>query len=148
MTSSVLNTGSHVVVSTSYEIDIEHDRLTKTRWVSMDRLMARADVSVHHAGWGSTVAALATGTPSVTVPLGADQFGNSQAMKNTGAGVSVQRDRVSEDMAAAGQTVLDGEIYRLNAERVRTEIDAMPSAEDCIPLVEELAEKGVVFNKP
>ncbi len=56
-TSAALETGAYVVVSTSYELDIEHDRLAKTSWVSMDRLMDRADLSVHHAGWGSTIAA-------------------------------------------------------------------------------------------
>jgi UDP:flavonoid glycosyltransferase YjiC (YdhE family) len=33
--------------------------------------MDRSDVLVHHGGWGSTIAALATGTPAVVIPLGA-----------------------------------------------------------------------------
>jgi UDP:flavonoid glycosyltransferase YjiC (YdhE family) len=114
----------------------------------MDRLMGRADVSVHHGGWGSTVAALATGTPSVVVPIGADQFGNAQALRNTGSGVPIQRDRVSEDMADVIRSLLAEDIYALNARRLRAEIDAMPSAAECVRLVEQLAGDGVVFNKP
>lgn len=96
----------------------------------------------------STVAALATGTPSVAVPLGADQFTNSQAIQNIGAGVFVARDTIPSDLGSAVQKMLDQDVFRLNAERVQAEIDVMPSAADCVPLVEQLAEDGVVFNKP
>lgn len=138
---------AHIVVATSYDVDVEHDRLTKVRWVSMDRLMERADVSVHHAGWGSTVAALATGTPSVTVPIGADQFTNTQGFKNTGAGVPVDKARIADDLSGAVERVLSHHIYRLNAERLQAEIDSMPSASEVVPLVERLAEEGVIMNK-
>ncbi len=84
----------------------------------------------------------------MAVPIGADQFGNAQAIKNVGAGVSIQRTQVSQDMAEAIRTVFADDIYRLNAGRIKAEIDDMPSADDCVPLVEQLAEKGVVFNKP
>ncbi len=145
---SVLSTGSRVVVSTSYELEVEEDRLVKTKWVSMDRLLAKADLFVHHAGWGSTVAALATGTPSVAVPIGADQFVNSQSIKNTGAGLIVPRGEVLESLGTTIDEVLGDQLYGLNAQRIKAEIDAMPSAHECVPLVEELAAKGFVFNKP
>lgn len=145
---AVVDLDVQVVVATSHEVKLEHERLTTVRWVSMDRLMDRADVSVHHAGWGSTVAALATGTPSVAVPIGADQFTNSQAIQNTGAGLIVGREQVSAGLGEAVQRVLENPGYRFNAERLQREIEAMPPAQDCVPLVEELADKGVVFNKP
>ncbi|REK10980.1 MAG: glycosyltransferase [Actinobacteria bacterium] len=145
---AALETGARVVVSSSYEIDVEDDRLTKVKWVSMDRLLERSDVFVHHAGWGSTVAALATGTPSIVVPIGADQFANAQGFKNTGAGARVARDQVGSDLADALASVLKDDVYRLNAERVQAEIEAMPSARDVIPLIERLATDGVVLNKP
>lgn len=144
---ALLDLDAHVVVATSYDVDVEHERLTKVKWVSMDRLMDRADISVHHAGWGSTVAALATGTPSVVVPIGADQFTNAQGFKNTGAGRVVARDRIADDLANAVSKVLGSDVYRINAQRIKAEIDAMPSAAEVVPLVERLAEDGIVMNK-
>lgn len=145
---SILSSGVRVVVSTSYDLDVEDDRLVKTKWVSMDRLLSRADLFVHHAGWGSTIAALATGTPSVAVPIGADQFVNSQSIKNTGAGLIVPRGDVLDSLGTTVDEVLGDQLYALNAQRIKAEIDAMPSAHECVPLVEELAAKGFVFNKP
>lgn len=145
---AILATDAHVVASTSFDIATEHDRLTTTSWVSMDRLMKRADVSVHHGGWGSTVAAIASGTPSVVVPIGADQFTNAQGIKNTGAGVVVGFGDVKRDLEAAVRAVVADKIYELNARRLQNEIESMPAAPDVIPLIQRLAEDGVVFNKP
>lgn len=145
---AALGTGAFVVVSTSYELPVEGERLKHVKWVSMDRLMDRTDVLVHHAGWGSTVAALASGTPSVIVPIGADQFTNAQAFRNTGAGIPVDVGAVESALEGAVSEVLKDDLYLRNAKRLQREIDAMPSAIECVPLVEELAEKGVVFNKP
>ena len=69
---SVLATGATVVAATRFDLSVESSRLHTTGWVSMDKLMRRSDVLVHHGGWGSTVAALSTGTPAVVIPLGAD----------------------------------------------------------------------------
>ncbi|HZW99073.1 MAG TPA: nucleotide disphospho-sugar-binding domain-containing protein, partial [Trueperaceae bacterium] len=46
-------------------------------WVNMPKLLERTSVLMHHGGWGSTIAALASGTPSVVVPLGSDQHVNA-----------------------------------------------------------------------
>jgi UDP:flavonoid glycosyltransferase YjiC (YdhE family) len=144
---AALKSGARVVVATGLEVDVEHRRLTKVAWVSMDNLMARADVLVHHGGWGSTVAALASGTASVVIPMGADQFWNAQGIANTGAGVVAQKADAAETLQALIEESLGNPLYRLNAERLRSEIDAMPAPAEVVPLIERLAEDEVVFNK-
>ena len=144
---AALETGARVVVATGLDVDVEHERLTKVAWVSMDNLMARADVLVHHGGWGSTVAALASGTASVVIPMGADQFWNAQGIANTGAGVVAQKTDAAETLQALFEESLGNPLYRLNAERLRSEIDAMPAPAEVVPLIERLAEDEVVFNK-
>ncbi len=107
----------------------------------MDNLMRRSDLLIHHGGWGSTVAALSTGTPAVVIPLGADQFVNAARIERTGAGLKVDR----TNPGTIGESVrraLDNPVYRLNAERLQSEIEDMPSASQVVPLIERLAEEG------
>lgn len=144
---AVLATDATVVAATPFDLSVEDSRLHTTGWVSMDNLMRRSDVLVHHGGWGSMVAALSTGTPSVVVPLGADQFVNAARIERTGAGLTVDSTSLGSTGDAA-RKALDDPVYRLSAERLRSEIEAMPSAEQVVPLIERLAAEGPpIFNR-
>ena len=138
-----LRTGADVIAVTSESLTIEDDRLFPVGWASMDRLLARTDVVVHHGGWGSTIAALASGTPAVIVPLGAEQPTNAARVSSTGAGIWVDVDRIETDLYDAVDAILTNPVFRLNAERLQAEIEAMPSAREVVPLVERLATRGV-----
>ena len=139
---AVLGTGATVIAATSFDLGIEHDRLITTSWVSMDRLMDRSDVLVHHGGWGSTVAALATGTAAVVIPLGADQFVNAARLDSIGAAISVDMEDIEDIVPRSIKAVVDDPMYRLNAARLAGEIQNMPPAEDVVPIIERLGEEG------
>ena len=139
---AVLGTGATVIAATSFDLGIEHDHLITTSWVSMDRLMDRSDVLVHHGGWGSTVAALATGTPAVVVPLGADQFVNAARLDSIGAAIRVDMEDIEDIVPKSIHAVVDDPTYRLNAARLSREIENMPPAEDVVPIIERLGEEG------
>ena len=138
-----LATGARVIATAAGPIEGDEDRLVTVPWVSMDRLMETADAVVHHAGWGSTIAALASGTPAVAVPLGADQPATAARLHSAGAALAVQPGPSLEaGVRAAVGRVLEEAVFRLNAERLRREIEAMPAAPEVVPLVEELAATG------
>jgi UDP:flavonoid glycosyltransferase YjiC (YdhE family) len=138
---AIVSIGATPVVATSFEVVV--DGAVVVPWVSMDHLMDAADVFVHHGGWGVTTAGMVSGSPMVVVPQGADQFENADRLAACGAGVSVRPDDFSEaTMATAVNKALDEPVYRLNAERLAGEVAAMPSAAECVPLVEELARTG------
>lgn len=139
---AALATGHHVVAATSFDIGIEDPSLTALEWVSMDKLMEVTDVFVHHGGWGSTVAAISTGTPSVIIPLGAEQPVQAARISSVGAGLTVDRDHIETVTASAIERALGEEVYRLNAERLAAEINDMPPAPEVVPLLERLAEDG------
>jgi UDP:flavonoid glycosyltransferase YjiC (YdhE family) len=40
------------------------------------------------------------------------------------------------------RTVLEDPVYRLNAERLRREIESMPTAAEVVPIIERLAMDG------
>jgi UDP:flavonoid glycosyltransferase YjiC (YdhE family) len=138
----VLGTGATVIAGTSFDLGIEHDHLITTSWVSMDRLMDRSDVLVHHGGWGSTIAALATGTPAVVIPLGADQFVNAARLDSIGAAISVDIEEIEDIVPRSIRAVIDDPTYRLNAARLAREIENMPPADDVVPIIERLGEEG------
>jgi UDP:flavonoid glycosyltransferase YjiC (YdhE family) len=131
-----------VVAVTGEELDLIDDRLFTMRWASMDRLLDRADAVVHHGGWGSTVGALATGTPSVVIPLGAEQPTNAARIASIGAGLWVHEPNIESELGPAISAILDNPVYRLNAERLQREIEAMPSAADVVPIIERLVRDG------
>ena len=57
------------------------------------RVARRADVIVCHGGFGSTLGALAHGTPLVVLPLFSnDQWANGEAVARAGAGITVADD--------------------------------------------------------
>ncbi|MEX1279353.1 MAG: glycosyltransferase [Acidimicrobiia bacterium] len=138
---AILAAGATPVVATSLPVDV--DGAVVVPWVSMDHLMEVADGFVTHGGWGVTTAGIVSGTPMVVVPQGADQFDNAAQLAICGAGVPVLPDECSEASVAAAVTrVLEEPVHRLNAERLAAEVAAMPSAPECVPLVEELARTG------
>lgn len=139
---AALSTGSQVVALTGFELPIEHVRLRKVAWASLDQLLARTDVFVHHGGFGTTIGALATGTASVMVPLGSDQPLNAARVGAVGAGLTVSAESLSEDLGPAVDKVLSDPIFRLNAERLKAEIASMPAASEVVPLIKRLAVSG------
>jgi len=82
---------------------------------------------------------LAHGLPSVLFPMGADQPHNAQRCVDLGTALLL--DPVSatpDEVRAAVSTVLAEPSYRLAAERVQAEINALPGPEQTIPLLERL----------
>jgi UDP:flavonoid glycosyltransferase YjiC (YdhE family) len=145
-----LAAGARVIASAAGRLDVDDDRLMTVPWVSMDRLTAAADAVVHHAGWGSTIAAVTAGVPAVVVPLGADQPATAARLHSTGAAIAVGPGPDLETAAgSAVGRVLEDSVFRLNTARLREEIEAMPAAPAVVPLVEELAATGgPVLNRP
>src|SRR5690606_33101696 len=141
-TEAALATGARVVAVTGYDLGLDHPRLMVRNWVNMPKLLERTSVLMHHGGWGSTIAALASGTPSVVVPLGSDQHVNAHRLAATGASRTVGADSLGDELAPALDRALEDPLLRLNAQRLGTEIAAMPSASEVVPLIERLARDG------
>jgi UDP:flavonoid glycosyltransferase YjiC (YdhE family) len=98
--------------------------------VDQTRLLARADLVVHHGGSGTTLGALAAGTPQLVLPQGADQFANAEALCRRG--VALRLDEVSADAVTEQATRLlqydSG--FRDAAYTLAGEVAGMPSPEE------------------
>lgn len=85
-------------------------------------VLREASLVVTHAGHGSTIKALAAGVPLVCLPMGRDQLDVAARVVHAGAGLRIDPDSSSEEIAAAVRKVLAGGEYRAAAERMAATI--------------------------
>jgi UDP:flavonoid glycosyltransferase YjiC (YdhE family) len=110
------------------------------RYVPQAEVLPGSDLVVSHGGSGSVLGALAHGLPMVLLPMGADQPLNAARCGALGAA------RVLDPLAARPQElreavlgVLADPAYRVSAELIRDEIEAMPGPEHAVTLLERAA---------
>ncbi len=121
-------------------------------WVPHDAVAPRADVIVCHGGFGSTLGALAHGTPLVVLPLfSGDQWANGAAVARAGAGITVADDphargvldlppaETIDALRGAVQSVLEGEEHRREAGRIADAMRALPPVDDSVRVLESAA---------
>ena len=121
-------------------------------WVPHDDVARQADVIVCHGGLGSTLGALAHGVPLVVLPLfSKDQWANGEAVARAGAGITIADDAgerkvlelpgstTIDALAGAVTSTLEDSNYRREAERLAAAISALPSADESVRFIEEIA---------
>jgi UDP:flavonoid glycosyltransferase YjiC (YdhE family) len=109
------------------------------QFIPQELLLPQCDLVVSHGGSGTVMGALAHGLPSVLFPLGADQPYNAQRCVDLGTGKVLDPVTVtSEEVRTSVSAVLADRAFRRAAERVRTEINALPGPEQTVPLLEGL----------
>jgi UDP:flavonoid glycosyltransferase YjiC (YdhE family) len=85
---------------------------------------------VSHAGAGTRLGALCHGLPQLCLPQGTDQPFNTAALLPTGAALALQPEEITADaVAAALGRLLEDPSFGAAANRLRTEIERMPSAD-------------------
>jgi UDP:flavonoid glycosyltransferase YjiC (YdhE family) len=121
-------------------------------WVPHDDAARLADVIICHGGFGSTLGALAHGTPLVVLPLFSnDQWANGEALARTGAGITVADDASERkvldlpgpttigELAGAVTSILEDPTYRREAVRVADAMRALPPVDESVRFIEEIA---------
>ena len=110
-------------------------------YIPMSTALPQADVVAHHGGSGTTLAALATGTPMVIVPLAADQPDNGDRCEAAGVARILSPDGLDPaTVRAAIEAVMTDPAYRRRSTEVAAEIAAMPGPETAVERIESLSE--------
>jgi UDP:flavonoid glycosyltransferase YjiC (YdhE family) len=134
-----------VVVTVGRELDphdlgLQPPNVHVEGYIPQSLLLPHCSLVVSHAGAGSVVGALAHGLPMVLIPLGADQPLNAARCEDIHvAQVLDALETTPGDVRDAVSAVLEDAMYRLNAERIRDEIAALPGPEHAVALLEHLA---------
>jgi MGT family glycosyltransferase len=113
------------------------------RFVPQDDVLPHASAVLCHGGSGTVLGTLAAGVPLVVLPLFADQPNNAERVAAAGAGL---------DLKAAGSTVeaargalsrvLREPSFRAAAQRLASEIAALPPVDAAAEVLEGLARAG------
>jgi MGT family glycosyltransferase len=110
------------------------------RYIPLSLLLGHCDLAVTNGGSSTLTAALAHGLPVVVVPITADQPENAARCAALGLGTIVDPTGLTPETARqAVLAVLGDRAYRAAAERMRTEIAALPGPEYAVALLEQLA---------
>jgi UDP:flavonoid glycosyltransferase YjiC (YdhE family) len=124
------------------------------RFVSHPDLLPRCDLLITHGGPGTAMAAASAGVPACLLPISADQPLTSVGYASTGAAINlatevpvggawpiIDPERVEpEEIRQAARQILDNPTFQGAADRLRAEIEALPSADDAVQLLEQIAE--------
>src|SRR5262249_40843128 len=118
------------------------------RYVSHAALLPHCDQVLTHGGYGAIMACLSLGLPMVVLPVNADQPRNARRCADLGvARVIGPEERTAEVIRAATRVVLRDPSYRVNAERVRDEISAMPGLELAVDLLERTSRTALSLDR-
>lgn len=110
------------------------------RHVPVADVLPRCSAVVSHGCSGTVVAALAAGVPCVLLPLGADQPWNADRCVALGVGRALDAVTAAPaDVREALEDVLQEPSYRLAAEVLRAEVEALPGPERAAEELEALA---------
>jgi UDP:flavonoid glycosyltransferase YjiC (YdhE family) len=106
------------------------DSVHVERFVAQQLVLPHVDLVVHHGGTGTILGAFAAGVPQIVIPQGADQFVNATRMTHVGAGRVVHNNDPGGAITDAAHRILHCTAERDAAQRLHTEIAAMPSPSD------------------
>ena len=109
------------------------------RWIPQSDVMPHVAAMVCHGGSGTVTMGLAAGVPMVVVPLFADQPWNAERVAVLGAGIAVEGGPdAAPALGEAVHRVLADPSYRGVAERVATQMRALPPVAAAVDAVREL----------
>ncbi|WP_034262943.1 glycosyltransferase [Actinospica robiniae] len=112
------------------------------RFIPQDEILPTTDLVIAHGGSGTLVGSLAHGLPSILLPLGADQPHNAD--RCVALGTACQLDPITFTSKDAADCIMEltgkvaGVSFHEAARRVQAEINALPSPERAVALIEQL----------
>lgn len=102
-------------------------------------LLARAALTITHAGLNTVLESLSCGVPMVTIPVGNDQPGVAARVKWLGVGEVLPLRRLRADrLRRLVKKVLEEEQYRLQARRLAAEIEGKDGVGEAADVIERV----------
>jgi len=114
------------------------------RFIPQSRLLPYSAAFVSHGGSGATLGALRAGVPMLAIPQGADQFLNAERIVETGVGLRLMPSELSASAVRdAVRALIDDRRYVEAVAVHQASIEAMPSPEEVVPILEGLVNAGL-----
>jgi UDP:flavonoid glycosyltransferase YjiC (YdhE family) len=109
------------------------------RWVPQADVMPHAAAMICHGGSGTITTGLAAGMPMAVVPLFADQPHNARRVADLGAGIALEG---TTGLADAVRRLLGDRSYRDAAQRIASDIGALPTVDAAAAIIHEVAVRA------
>jgi glycosyltransferase len=112
-------------------------------WIPLDVVAPTCDLAVHHGGAITAMGLMAAGVPQLIVPENAHTKTVAQALSGFGAALALDLGPGSDQdsakvIADGGQEILSSPYYAQQARSLASEIAALASPADLVPLMESL----------
>lgn len=111
-------------------------------FVAYDEIFAEVDVAILHGGMNGTLDALASGVPTVTIPLAYEQAAIGERTRYAGVGLVCRKSALRRRLARMIGEVVDNPVYADRAAVVRAEIRAAGGVVRAADIVEQVARTG------
>ena len=106
-------------------------------------LLAKAKLTISHAGLNTVLDSLSQGVPLVTIPLTYEQPAIAARIRWTGAGQGVPLRKLSAPvLRQAIQQILNSESYYTSARRIAQDIQTAGGVERAADIIEEVIQTG------
>jgi MGT family glycosyltransferase len=116
-----------------------HKRALIVNYAPQLDLLARARLTITHAGLNTVLESLSQGVPMVAVPVTNDQPGVAARLAHVGAGIVVPRSKLNTArLGAAVRRVLATDSYRQNAARLQTAIQRAGGGQYAADVIEQV----------
>ena len=113
------------------------------RFLPQVSVLRHCEAVITHAGYNTVLEALRQGLPMVSVPLCVDQPLNAERCVELGAAIRLRSEEATPSaVRAAIRRLVEDPHYRCSAQRVRSEIEAMPAIETAVRRLQSLAGLG------
>lgn len=125
------------------------DAVVAAGFLPLASVLPACDLVVHHCGGGSTMAATRAGLPQLLVPqpVVAEQYDSARRLTAFGASLQILTPQIDPAVVLDScRELLDDPSYAGRARELRDQITAMPSPNEIVPLIEELAERRPSFR--
>jgi UDP:flavonoid glycosyltransferase YjiC (YdhE family) len=117
------------------------DSVRAAGWLPLTQLLPGCAAVVHHGGAGTTLTALACGTPQAIAPSGGDRYINAAAVHRRGAGLSIEPAELTTDLLL--RLLKPGDIGRA-AREVSEEMAGLPGPADIAVQLQQLVTEGPI----
>jgi UDP:flavonoid glycosyltransferase YjiC (YdhE family) len=117
-------------------------RIRIESYIPQAPLMERAALVISHAGAGTMLAAGVAGVPQIAMPVGADQFENTDAFVGAGVAVAIEDDEIDPTTIADRlKLLLEDGAYKERSGVLSRAFAEMPSPESIANLLAELVSE-------
>lgn len=118
----------------------QSDHVHVERYIPQSQLLPHCDAFISHAGSGATLGALNAAVPMLALPQGADQFMNAGRIHQVGVGLRLMpAELTSLAVRDSVRRLIGDRRFADTARAEQTAIEAMPTPESVIPILEALA---------